>query len=404
MASRGSRRARRYYSAQMIHLFVNALAASAGGGLTYIRNVASHLASVRDVRVTILLTPQFRRQLGNWDNISLIEWANETGTARRFWREQWQLPALIRRSGADVLISAGNFALWKSPVPQILLSRNSLYVSTDFQRDLRARGDYLLWLDTNFKGALARASIGCADLTVAPSAAFAQKLAEWAGTDVAGIHHGFDRQIFFGNHSSLPEPIQHKLDEAEDTLRLLFVSHYNYYRNFETLIQALILLKRQLFPRRVTLVLTCKLSSNENPGSYRADSVAALVQQSGLSKDVIELGTVPYHLLHRVYGQCDIYVSPAYAETFAHPLVEAMASSLPVVASDLPVHREICRDAALYFPHFSPQSLTDRILQLASSPDLAAELSQKGLARSQDFSWSKHVDELLNLARGLAQA
>jgi len=81
-----------------------------------------------------------------------------------------------------------------------------------------------------------------------------------------------------------------------------------------------------------------------------------------------------------------------------------MASSLPVVASDLPVHREICRDAALYFPHFSPQSLTDRILQLASSPDLAAELSQKGFARSQDFSWSKHVDELLNLARGLAQA
>ena len=39
---------------------------------------------------------------------------------------------LIRRSGAQVLISAGNFALWNSPVPQILLSRNSLYTSGRF--------------------------------------------------------------------------------------------------------------------------------------------------------------------------------------------------------------------------------------------------------------------------------
>ena len=57
------------------------------------------------------------------------------------------LPRLIRQSRAEVLISAGNFALRKSPVPQILLSRNALYTSADFFRDLRARRDYRLWLD-----------------------------------------------------------------------------------------------------------------------------------------------------------------------------------------------------------------------------------------------------------------
>ena len=65
---------------------------------------------------------------------------------------------------------------------------------------------------------------------------------------------------------------------------------------------------------------------------------------------VVELGAVPYSLLHQVYRECDIYVTPAYAESFAHPLVEAMASGLPIVASDLAVHREICQDAAIYFP------------------------------------------------------
>jgi hypothetical protein len=35
-----------------------------------------------------------------------------------------------------------------------------------------------------------------------------------------------------------------------------------------------------------------------------------------------------------------IYVMPAYTESFAHPLVRAMASRLPIVAADSGIHRE----------------------------------------------------------------
>ena len=96
-----------------------------------------------------------------------------------------------------------------------------------------------------------------------------------------------------------------------------------------------------------------------------------------------------------------MYVTPAYAESFAHPLVEAMASGLPVLASDLPVHREICGEAALYFNRFSPQQLADRLCELANLPELRRSMKQKGQRRSNDFSWSKHVDELLSVANNL---
>jgi glycosyltransferase involved in cell wall biosynthesis len=98
-----------------------------------------------------------------------------------------------------------------------------------------------------------------------------------------------------------------------------------------------------------------------------------------------------------------MYVSPAYTETFAHPLVEAMSSGLPVVASDLPVHREICRDAAVYFPRFSPDELAERVVQIQESPELAEKLSSNGLRRACDFSWSEHVDRLLVLAEELSR-
>jgi glycosyltransferase involved in cell wall biosynthesis len=128
-----------------------------------------------------------------------------------------------------------------------------------------------------------------------------------------------------------------------------------------------------------------------------------MVRELGMVDHVVELGAVPYRLLHRVYSASDIYVTPAYAESFAHPLVEAMAAGLPVVASDLPVHREICGPAALWFDRFSAKELTKRVLNLANTPDLKQELCTRGRERALDFSWSKHVDEILQLAHSLAR-
>lgn len=387
----------------MIHLFIHALAASAGGGLTYVRNVLPRLALRDDVRTTLLVAERLRGEIAESTRVTLLQADCPSGSARRFLHEQRHLPDLIRRSGANILLSTGNFALYRSPVPQILLSRNALYTSSDFRRDLRDRGDYRLWLDNEAKSTLACWSVRAADCTVAPSEAFAADLRRWTGKDVICIHHGFDHATFFRDQSPLPQRVQDQFAATEGSLRLLFVSHYNYYRNFEALIRAVALLKKTIYPRTVRLILTCQLCSKDNPGDYRADTAAALVRQLNLGEEVIELGAVPYPLLHHLYRSCDFYVTPAYAETFAHPLVEAMASGLPVIASDLPVHREICGDAALYFPRFSSEILADEIKQASRSGTQATSMREKGIARSQDFSWDKHVDELLGLARRLAK-
>jgi glycosyltransferase involved in cell wall biosynthesis len=385
-----------------MHLFINALAASAGGGLTYIRNVVPHLAATPGVQATIAVAPGLREEFQPFSNIDFI--VPEIGSAGRFWYEQSALPGVTRRCHADVLISAGNVALRRSPVPQVLLSRNSLYISSDFYRDLLSRREYRTWLDTRLRAAIARRSIAWAAVTVAPSEAFAIELRRWTGNDhIRAIHHGFDREAFTRDASPLTADVDEKLRTTDGSLKLLFVSHYNYYRNFETLLRALPLLRSRVSGRGVKLLLTCKLAAGENPGAYRPEAAARLVRELGLSDTVVELGAIPYRQLHQLYRRADVYVTPAYTETFAHPLVEAMSSGLPIVASDLPVHREICGSAALYFPCFSAQELSDRILELAMSGSLAASTREEGLRRSTGFSWRDHVDKLIALARSMVQ-
>jgi glycosyltransferase involved in cell wall biosynthesis len=387
-----------------MHIVFNVIAASSGSGLTYVRNVAAVLCRRNDVRATFLVGPELSREFGRFANVAFEEMREPQSVARRVLWEQSALPRIVRRLETDVLVSAGNFALRRSPVPQILLSGNSLYTSTDYRRDLLQRREYGLWLDNGIRSYFAARSVGWADVTVAPSESFAQDLRQWTRDKrVVAIHHGFDREVFFGEDAPLPDTLQKVLTDTDDCLRLLFVSHFNYFRNFETMFRGLSILRAMLPGKNPKLLLTTRLRSAENPGEFHAEPAAALVRELGLSEHVVELGAIPYRQLQHLYRACDLYVSASYAETFAHPVVEAMACGVPVVASDLPVHREVAREAAVYFPRFSPEGLAKQVREVVSSAALAREMSQNGERRAHDFSWEKHVDQMVDVARNLIE-
>jgi len=384
-----------------MHLFINALAASAGGGLTYVRNVLPYLAATSNLKVTIALDPGLREEFRGLTGIEFVEL--QIPVARRFWYEQRSLPGILRACGADVLLSTGNFALRHCPIPQVLLSRNSIYLSSDFYRDLLVRREYRMWIDAHLRARLAKRSISWSDITVAPSHAFAADLKRWTGKPVQAVHHGFDGEAFTRNPGPLQRNLEDKLKAAGDSPKLLFVSHYNYYRNFETLIRALPLLRDRVPARSPKLLLTCHLQPGKNPGAYDPSTAAELIRKLNVQDLILELGSVPYEQLHQLYARADLYVSPAYTETFAHPLVEAMATGLPVVASDLEVHQEICGDAAVYFPKFSAEILAESIGRILGSMDTAKQMSQAGVRRAQHFSWKLHVERILAICETVLQ-
>ncbi len=74
-----------------------------------------------------------------------------------------------------------------------------------------------------------------------------------------------------------------------------------------------------------------------------------------------------------------------------------MANNLPIAAANLPVHREVCGDAAVYFDVFAPQQLADQVVRVLSESQLYDQLIQAGEKRVKHFSWDEHVISLMKL-------
>jgi len=93
-----------------------------------------------------------------------------------------------------------------------------------------------------------------------------------------------------------------------------------------------------------------------------------------------------------------LFVFPSISETFGHPLVEAMSMGLPVIASDTSIHREVCKDSAVYYSPFSISDLAQKITELQLNKTKYAILSENGIKNSRkNFLWEEHVDRLISI-------
>jgi glycosyltransferase involved in cell wall biosynthesis len=104
--------------------------------------------------------------------------------------------------------------------------------------------------------------------------------------------------------------------------------------------------------------------------------------------DAILLAEVPSAELRILYEHAQVTVCPSFGEGFDFSGVEAMKSGGPVVASDIPVHREVYADAAEYFNPYSVDALS-HALQSVIDPSLIArrqELVTKGAAVAERYT------------------
>ena len=74
-----------------------------------------------------------------------------------------------------------------------------------------------------------------------------------------------------------------------------------------------------------------------------------------------------------------------------------MACRVPVVASDIPAHREVAGNAALYVPADDPESMADGIENAWNDDTLRTNLIEQGGSRLKLFTWEETARKTLAL-------
>jgi glycosyltransferase involved in cell wall biosynthesis len=134
------------------------------------------------------------------------------------------------------------------------------------------------------------------------------------------------------------------------------------------------------------------------PAGAAEPHIRRAINELELEERVVRLGPVDDSMLARLYRGALALCFPSVAEGFGLPVLEALGAGLPVIASDLPVLREVGGDAALFVPVGDDEAFA-KTFDAVSDSRLRARLAAAGRERAAAFTWDRTAEGTMNAYR-----
>jgi glycosyltransferase involved in cell wall biosynthesis len=164
---------------------------------------------------------------------------------------------------------------------------------------------------------------------------------------------------------------------------LLHVGDLHERRNLPMLVDALLAARRHFgAAAAVSLVLA---GVDRGVG----DGLCAMAEEAGMPEAVVRLGVVEDDRLQALYRAATALVYPSLYEGFGLPVLEAMASGTPVIASNAASIPEVLGDAGILLPPDDGQAWTQSILRVLNEEPLRLTMRAAGVARAATFTWAR---------------
>lgn len=228
-------------------------------------------------------------------------------------------------------------------------------------------------------------------------------------------HNGVDKAWF-----SIGENRSESGSKIQGTTTLLFVSRISPEKGVHILLRAfekvyerhrnirlVIVGPDVVLPLEHLVSLNHKKEFQDLRQLYTGEEYPLMVRKmlkGDAARQVEFVGYVPNKLLPEYYAKSDIFVNSSFIETFPLPVIEAMASGLPVVASKvggIPEAVESGKCGILYRAG-NIDSLAAAIDHLLMNPQLRIQMGQTARDRAcKNYSWDTIADRLLSDYRNL---
>ena len=311
------------------------------------------------------------------------------------WRVAWQLfvRSRLARATCDVLFAPG-----ASPIgtfrPHVSMSANLMpFVARERARNAWSREWLRVLLLRGLQGHAFRESSAVIFLTDYARTLISSLIGLDANARTAVIPAGVNDR--FRAEPRTVRPLSSYDDRAP--FRFLYVSDIHPYKHQWNVAEAVARLRREGLPVAIDFIGSPVHRRSTRRFRHTLSRLAA-------EKDSIRfLGTLPYDALPAMYRDADAFVFASTCENLPMTLVEAMASGLPIAASDTRPMPDILDDGAFYFDAENVSSIETALRALALDPARRAAIAQRAHAAAAHYSWDECADRTFALLADIAR-
>lgn len=377
----------------MIQIAIDGIAIShpqPGGFHTYATNLVEQLIRLdQDNRYLLLVDRPVSLDIAaNWRVETVPRRVPLVGVAVR---EQFSLPLRVWSAKTDLLHSLCGTGPLANACPQIVTLLDTIEFSTSLPSPLHTR----TWAMRIYNRFVQKKIVHRAKAVITISQYSKKCIADRFNIpkDRIFVTHLAPAEHFFHSDPDQCRPIVQK--QFGVTNYILALASASPRKNIERLLVSY----QQLDPtlrKRSPLVIICT-----HPTARK--SLEHIVSALGLEYNVQFLDRVLDEQLVALQSAAALFVFPSLEEGFGLPPLEAMASRTPVVASNTSSMPEILGDAALLVPPTNTNAIATAMTTVLTTPSLADQLIERGLARSRQFSWEKTARQTMDIYKLVAQ-
>lgn len=372
-------------------ILINALSVKKGGAFTYILELLKGFSKSRNSYEFYVLVAQYNKKdffkSFNGGKIKIIETPVSNLPFRLFY-EQFIIPIIVVKKNVDVLYCPAEILTFFAPCAKILGVQNAyLYYDLAFKISFRAQ----VWI-----GALrfiSRFSFKYSDKIISVSNTLTKQLLnrmKISNDKIKTVHHGININKFMNCDSMQDNTILLDYGLKGCDKYILTIGTEKPHKNIRVVIRAYTMLDYEILKKYKLLVI----GVNEN---IALDVFEDINFDKFLNKKIIFAGNVPYKRIPIFYRNSSLFIFPSKLESFGLPLLEAIASGVPVVASNSTAIPEVLEKAGMLFDPDDSRELAKEIEMVLKNEDLKKGLVRKGKERVKNFSWEKTARKTLSV-------
>ena len=352
-----------------------------GTGLgTYTQNLIENLQKIDDLNQYFI----FLRE-SNWNLIKLDNKNFTKVLANVPWyslTEQTILPAILKSANLD-LLHVPHFNVPVFYRNRFIVTIHDLIHKHFDQNAASTKNPLIYRLKKSTFNFVLNHAIAKSVKIITPSNFVKEDIAKNFKTDPSKIivtYEAAEKEYFSNRQSSI----------VNRQSNLLYVGNAYPHKNITKLLDAMLLLNFKFKISNLKLIMAC-------PRDVFSNRLKAEIEKRGLEQKVELKGYLKTEDLKKIFQKASVYVFPSLSEGFGIPALNAMAASLPVICSDIPVFREIYADSAYYFNPNDAPGIAHKISEVLKDEKLRDSLIKRGNAQVAKYSWLKMARQTLKV-------